>query len=486
MIIVGAIYVRAYNTKRISNIKILDCYQNEIENYKENTMPFTIEKYDENAKIYINGKKYNDGERIYETGKYRVTVIYAGKIESTAIWINEVEESEEHTYGIYIVSETLQTLLANLDISNNINQKGFIWTARTSTINLENLKNNIPNMQISENNGTLSTDEFKEKVILEIQEYIKNALKQDEKAYFKLYMEEDKFYLELELFGKIGLDDSRYEVTMYTNGTLGYVRNYEITKANKYERFCEEKNEYMTIVDKIKNNTLETNGYPASYLVDYKSKVFIQEINLDYMYISTLRDNIKLLVQYPEMIVFEDEKISCEMENANIEKLVIQDEFNKLDENEKKIFFNNINLNKEQLDENYFTDTSEEYLIVTGTVEFYGEYSKDDYERIMKQVVKDYGSQYTILYKPHPRAIPTQEQEKFLNDLGIKILPGQLPMEAISFIYPNLKLGGFDSSLYLSTDEGKTLFFFAKDKNELWSPLDVLYDSIFSTAKFYN
>lgn len=56
MIIVGAIHVRAYNTKRISNIKILDCYQNEIENYKENTMPFTIEKYYENAKIYINGK----------------------------------------------------------------------------------------------------------------------------------------------------------------------------------------------------------------------------------------------------------------------------------------------------------------------------------------------------------------------------------------------------------------------------------------------
>lgn len=35
-----------------------------------------------------------------------------------------------------------------------------------------------------------------------------------ENAYFKLYKEEDRFYLELELFGQIGLDDNRYEINM--------------------------------------------------------------------------------------------------------------------------------------------------------------------------------------------------------------------------------------------------------------------------------
>ena len=126
------------------------------------------------------------------------------------------------------------------------------------------------------------------------------------------------------------------------------------------------------------------------------------------------------------------------------------------------------------------------YLIITGTVDFYGEYTKEDFERIIKQVVQDYGNEFVLLYKPHPRALPTEEQEKFLNDLGIKVLPGRLPMEAISFIYPTLKLGGFDSSLYMSTDEGKTLFFFAKDKTELWNPLDILCDTLFVGVKFYN
>lgn len=57
-------------------------------------------------------------------------------------------------------------------------------------------------------------------------------------------------------------------------------------------------------------------------------------------------------------------------------------------------------------------------------------------------------------------------------------------MEAISFIYPELKLGGYASSLYMSVDKGKTLFFFAKDKNDLVEPLNKLYDSLFSDAEF--
>lgn len=104
----------------------------------------------------------------------------------------------------------------------------------------------------------------------------------------------------------------------------------------------------------------------------------------------------------------------------------------------------------------------------------------------MKQVKVDYGEEYTLLYKPHPSALPNDEQQSFLNSLDIKVLPGKMPMEAIMFVYPNIKLGGFASSLYLSAEKGQTLFFFAKESSELVSPLDVLYADLFSNAKFYN
>lgn len=495
-VISTVIYIIASRNNNVfSSIKILDTYGMQIENYNENTMPFVIQKANEETKIYVNGNEYNN-ERIYKVGEYEVIAKTGKKEEKNTIKIAKIEKKEENTYKIYVISETLQTLIANLNISDNLNQKGFLWTARTSTVDLEKVKSNISNMKISENNGELKLDEFKQKVIPELKEYIKTTLKENPNAYFELYMEEDKFYLDVELFGKIGLDDSRYDVTMYTNGTLGYTREYEITKKDIFDKFNSEKESYLEIVEKIKNNTKEIDEIPGSYFSvkasigenEISTILLANELDFNYLYISILvRDNIKLLLQYPEMVIFEDEKVSQEMKKANIEKIVIQDEFNKLEDNEKNVFFDNIGLNKEELDKNYFTDETKEYLIITGTTPFYGEYgSRLKFENVIKQVVKDYSDKYVILYKPHPRELPTEQQEKFLNDLGIKVLPGKLPMEAICFVYPNLKLGGFDSSLYMSTDEGKTLFFFAKDKTELWSPLDVLYDTVFSEAKFYN
>ena len=89
------------------------------------------------------------------------------------------------------------------------------------------------------------------------------------------------------------------------------------------------------------------------------------------------------------------------------------------------------------------------------------------------------------MYKPHPSALPDENQEQFLNDLGIQVLPGTIPMEALCFIYPNLNLGGFCSSLYMSVDKGKTKFFFVQSKDDLIAPLNQLYDDLFSDAKFY-
>lgn len=484
-IIIGIMMsLKTKKVEQFSSIKIVNMYGEEITNYAENKMPFTIEEIKENEKILVNGKEYSKGERIYQTGKYEIKVSDREQVEKSTIKINEIEKNEENTYNIYVISETLQTLLAGLDLSNDVNQKGFLWTARTSTIDLDKLSQNIPNIQLSKYKEKLEIDEFKTTVIPELKEYIKQVLEQDENAYFKLYMEEDKFYLDLELFGKIGLDDSRYDITMYTNGTLGYVRQYEITQEGKYDRFLEEKKEYLEIVEQVKNGIKEYNDYPGSYLVDEKSPLFTVNYNFDYMLISTLRNNIKFLTQYPECLAFQDKSIAKEMEKANIQKIVIRDEFNKLDENAKNIFFANINLNKEELDQKYFTKEDGQYLVITGTVPFYGTRKQEEFQDTIKKVVEDYGEEYTILYKPHPRAIPTEEQEEFLNTLNIKVLPGQIPMEAITFVYPNLYLGGFGSSLYMSTDEGKTLFFFAKDKTELVSPLDELYEKIFVNASF--
>lgn len=485
-ILISLIIRKSKKVEKFTLINLVDSYGKEISNYNENKMPFMIEENKSIDKITVNGKRYTKKVRFYKPGRYVIEVTYGNNTEKSIVRIIETIKKEENEYSIYITTETLQTLFANLNMVDNLQKNGFMWTERNKTVDIDNVKKSMPNMQLSQYNGEIEQKDFIKQVIPEVKEYIKQVLQKDNNAYFHLYIEEQAFYLELELFGKIGLDDSRYDVTMYTTGTLGYLREYEVTKTDKYARFVEEKEKYNEIVENIKNNTLTYNEHPGSYLVDKTSQVYLTNYNYDYMLISTLRKNIKFALQYPEMIEFKDKKIAQEMEKANIVKIVVQEEYDKLEQEEREIFLKNVSLDKKEIDEKYFTNQNVRYLIITGTVPFYGKIEQDDFERIINEIYEQYKNKYTILYKPHPRGIPNEEQEVFLNNLNIKVLPGEIPMEAILFIYPNVKIGGFASSLYMSADKGKVEFFFAKNKHELVSPLDDLYDTLFSNAKFYN
>ena len=126
--LLSILFIIPKKVEKIEGIKIIDSYSVEVVDYANNTMPFVIEKINSDAKVYINGKRYN-GERLYNVGEYKVVVKQKNKREQISINILEVEKTEENIYRIYVVSETLQTLLANLDISSNINQKGFLWTS---------------------------------------------------------------------------------------------------------------------------------------------------------------------------------------------------------------------------------------------------------------------------------------------------------------------------------------------------------------------
>lgn len=472
---------RAERVEKFSTVKIMDCYRNEIDTYSENKMPFTIVKNSENVKVFVNGIEYKDNKRFYETGEYQIIVDDGNKKEKATICIKNIERKAESEYHMYMTSGTLSTLFANLDMGEKENINGFFWTQRTGMMNLNNFANNLPNLKISENIGETEENEIRNKVIPEMSNYVRKVLKNDENAYFHLYIDEYRFYMELELFGKIGLSDERYDVTICTDGTLSYVRDYEITNDGEFENFLKQKKEYEELVEKMRDDTLEYNSVPGTYLKGNKD-----DYNYNYLLISTLRKNIKYVLQYPEMLVFNDERIAEEMQNANFKKIIAQDEFNKLSEGRKEMFFENINLDKANLDKEYFNDADSKYLVITGTKPYYGIITQEKFEDLIKRVYNDYQNEYKILFKPHPTALPNDEQRKFLEDLGIKILPGTIPMEAITFIYPNLKLGGFDSSLYMSVDSGKTEFFFAEDKEQLVEPLNQLYDRLFSGVKFYN
>ena len=149
---------------------------------------------------------------------------------------------------------------------------------------------------------------------------------------------------------------------------------------------------------------------------------------------------------------------------------------------------NHINLIKEfdkkTFDQEYFNDNSKPYLIITGAKPIEYSYGIKKFKNMIEQVVTKYGKDYNIVFKPHPAALPDETYTKYFNDLGIKILPGRMPMEVISFTYPNLYYGGFASSLYMSVPENSALFFFAQKSNDLFVPLDTLAGTIFKEASY--
>lgn len=101
----------------LSDVSIISSLNQEIMNYRQNTLPFTIRKKNDECKIFVNGKEYNKGERIYKPGLYTIKVVSGNNKETSTVNISKVEKEEKNTYRIYLLTETLQALIGDLDLS---------------------------------------------------------------------------------------------------------------------------------------------------------------------------------------------------------------------------------------------------------------------------------------------------------------------------------------------------------------------------------
>ena len=448
-----------------------------IENYKENKMAFIIQDYEDGAIIRVNGEEYQENIGIYKPGKYEVEIQTGEKIEKSIIKINNIDKTKQSEYNIYMTAETLPTLFASFDMIKEKDVPSFVWYQRADTLSVDAIKNTLTNVTVSENIGKGIGSELFAKIIPEIKLYISNVMKQDPDAHFNVFVTAEYEWLELMAVEAMGLTEERVDVTMYSCGTVDYQIDYGIAAENAYDLLIKEIEDFDIAVDKVRSNQCK-NDYALNFIRNEKN-----EIIRDYSLINSFRNNVEYYLQFPELIEFKDERVAQKMKEAHMIKIEVNLQFDKLTEEQKEIFFKLTNIDKEKFDKEYFNVENGKYLIITGTNPYYGEYTKEQFENIMNQVVEKYGKDYIIVYKPHPVATPNEEQKQYLNNLNIKVLPAKTPMEAIAFVYKDLKLGGFASSLYLSMDEGSTLFFFADKVENIVLAVSKLYDKLFSNAE---
>lgn len=342
------------------------------------------------------------------------------------------KEKEVKDYYIYVTDSNLSTVYTLLNLVKTDDNKSFIWYTDTDLINTDYLNAN-KNIKISKNIG-----KFDKNLIKEINEFIKDN---NSNSKFHLMLDEKYYLLEFEL----NLKDN-YDVTIFSNGIDSYNNYYDYEFENGYEIYKKHENEF--------------NGFKDNFDLD--------NYDHNYLLISAKRDNTRYYLQYPEYITAYEDKVNDEIKKVNF---VLDDPktiYNSLTTDQRASLLKIINVDKKDYDNKYFTSTKP-FLVIIGSNT--SKYTKDEMKDMIKQVYDTYKDNYTILYNVNDYSLTKVEQE-YLDELNIKVLPENIPMEIITFIYSDLKIGGFPNSLLLSTKTEDVIFLFAKNNEELDIPLN--------------
>lgn len=137
-----------------------------------------------------------------------------------------------------------------------------------------------------------------------------------------------------------------------------------------------------------------------------------------------------------------------------------------LSDEEKKSCFELIGIDIEYYDKLFYQSSpSKKSLIVTDSASIL---NKGRFHLVLEQIVSEYGDDYNIFYKPHPKdrlAAITEvsgETESSLKKHGIVELPSDIPVDAILIAYPSVYVGGYVSAFYCDFVGERVLFFISE------------------------
>lgn len=136
----------------------------------------------------------------------------------------------------------------------------------------------------------------------------------------------------------------------------------------------------------------------------------------------------------------------------------------------------------------YFNSPKGKYILILGTSPS-GEnpnstnkyYTFNEYLDI---VLDTYGEEYEVFYKGHPAYPSNEERKTIFSNEGVVELRSSIPVEILMYIYPNVYIGGYRGSSFLSSMDGQTLFFFGTEN--FVKLQTTLKDLIETTNKFSN
>lgn len=429
-------------------------------------------------------KEENNNIKFKKPGDYIFT--YTATDNSGNTTSKERLVKVRNIYNCYWVNATLPVLYCALDMVSN-DYKSILVFTRKDTLDIDTLDNERFIYKV--NGADVAELETAKK-------YTSRIAALDEWSYFRLFLCDAFNQIELFSFVQNGIPESRYEVKLVSDGSWTYNTAFPYREDNSYDLW----NKNLEIYNNIRKEAFlgnfkyekDISGFPMFSLKHNDIVVgshYYADAQLSEMAImAAQRENVELWCGYPETLVSKDARVQNEIKKAHMPKMSPDKMYSNFSETEKSEFLKIVNFNKKDFDEKYF-NMEGEYLIITGTNPVSGNLTEDEFIGVLNNIIKDYKNHH-ILFKPHPSAIPSETNYskvfEFFKENNIKVLPGRLPMEVISWVYPNVKLGGFDSSLFMAVPQGNTQFFIAQDVQNLSILTKHLYlGGAFGKAKFY-
>ncbi|MGL5787543.1 MAG: BACON domain-containing protein [Bacteroidales bacterium] len=354
-------------------------------------------------------------------------------------------------YRFYVTFGTIPTLYSGLHLLSH-DGPSFFGYERTGTFDPSFFPSHVSYIPGSDNpEDLLVMGEVMKKEILKINN-------RDKEAKFVLYVDDLRCRLGYDWFVAQGIDSSRVEVNMWSDGTATYNNFYNFFGSNSNAESSW--NRIATEVEALNWNTsVQTRGVPAEF----------NSSEWPY-YMSTL-PNYRLLLHDKNLLETESSFIQSKVAEMNAVSVSPEEMLKALSPGNQQRFFKMCNFDKAHYSE-MFDVSAKPNLVIIGTN---GNAEQQNY---VKRVYDQYAGTHDIFYKPHPADATCAEYETLFP--GLKLLPGRMPFEV--FVWSLMDqievLGGFESTVFLTVPVNKVKFILGKSNaSELIKPLNKMFEN---------
>ncbi|MDR3021258.1 MAG: hypothetical protein LBU60_01060 [Clostridiales bacterium] len=357
---------------------------------------------------------------------------------------------DNNVQNIYVTFGTLPILYSILHIMTH-SEPSYVYFGRVDTFDVTKLPKNAQ-LIVPQN-----VDYNPSQIVNFTIDAIHDIEQKNDQPFYNFFVDDLRVLLPFRAFFANNIPKSRFSITLLSDGSASYSGIFDpIVGPNGESSFIQNGQKLQDILQAFEQNNSGENSVTdgeilESYLYAYQAAQF---------------SNVEYWMQYPEFAFLSDDvltSVKTELLTATLVKKQPLDILNKLSKYRREAFFdgtlnNSKSFSKDDFDK-IFLQSEKPVMLISGTHIGNGK-NPENFDDAVDAVIDSFGQDYNIMLKPHPAQNIHDAQFDKTREKGITILPAQLPMEVLMWAYPDLSIGGYQSTLYMATLQSQVAFFF--------------------------